>query len=181
LNDTERIASLTHNGEDSSSIGENHAMGTFRVRCIPIFYASIYFNAIFTGNLTENLPQNKTTMTTQKEIGERGERVAAVYLEDLGYTIKARNWRCGHKELDIVAVDGYELVIVEVKARTSDQYEHPSEAVTNQKIRHIVNAAEAYIQFHDIDLETRFDVITVIFYGEDYELEHFKEAFFPLP
>ncbi len=120
-------------------------------------------------------------MTPQKEIGKKGEDLAAIYLKGLGYSIKARNWRCGHKELDIVALDGNELVIVEVKARTSDQYEHPSEAVTNQKIRHIVNAAEAYIQLHDIDLDTRFDVITVIFYGEEYELEHFKEAFFPLP
>jgi len=118
-------------------------------------------------------------MATQKEIGKKGEAIAAMYLAKKGYTIKARNWYYGHNELDIVAQDGNELVIVEVKARTSDRYEHPSEAVSKQKIRHIIEAAEAYIEEHEIDLETRFDVITVIFYGQEYELEHFKDAFFP--
>ena len=118
-------------------------------------------------------------MTTQKEIGEKGEALAAMYLANLGYTIKERNWHYGHNELDIIAVDGDELVIVEVKARTSDRYEHPSEAVSNRKIKHIIDAAEGYIQENEIDLETRFDVITVIFYGQEYKLEHFKEAFFP--
>jgi putative endonuclease len=119
-------------------------------------------------------------MTTQKEIGEKGEKLAARYLADLGYQIRERNWHFGHNEIDIIALDGDELVIVEVKARTSDQYEHPSEAVTKQKITHIVEAAEGYIQLHEIDLETRFDVITVIFYGQEYELEHFKDAFYPM-
>ncbi|MBN1819567.1 MAG: YraN family protein, partial [Prolixibacteraceae bacterium] len=67
----------------------------------------------------------------------------------------------------------------EVKSRTSDRYEHPSESVSKQKIRHIIEAAEAYILENEIDLETRFDVISVIFYGKEYQLEHFKDAFFP--
>lgn len=118
-------------------------------------------------------------MATQKEIGNTGEQIAADYLVSLGYKILARNWYFGHDELDIVARDGYELVIVEVKSRTGDQYEHPSEALSNKKIRHIVEAAEAYILKYDIGLETRFDLVTVIFQGEKYELEHFKDAFYP--
>ena len=43
----------------------------------------------------------------------------------------------------------------------------------------IVEAADAYIQLHDLACETRFDIVTVIFNGENYELEHFKEAFYP--
>jgi putative endonuclease len=118
-------------------------------------------------------------MATQKEIGEKGETIATIYLANLGYQIKERNWYYGHNEIDIIALDKDELVIVEVKARTSDQYEHPSEAVSKQKINHIIEAAEGYIQENEIDLETRFDVITVIFEGEKYELEHFKDAFYP--
>ncbi|MBT6766202.1 MAG: YraN family protein, partial [Prolixibacteraceae bacterium] len=75
--------------------------------------------------------------------------------------------------------DGNELVIVEVKSRSGIRYEHPSEAVTNSKIKRIVEAADAYILENDIDLETRFDVITVIFIQQKYELEHFKDAFYP--
>lgn len=118
-------------------------------------------------------------MVSTREIGELGERLARNYLLKLGYKILDSNWYYGHLELDIVAQDGDELVIVEVKSRSGIRYEHPSEAVTNGKIKRIVEAADGYIQEKDIDLETRFDVITVIFFGQKHELEHFKDAFYP--
>ncbi|MEZ5104341.1 MAG: YraN family protein [Draconibacterium sp.] len=119
-------------------------------------------------------------MATQQEIGELGEKLAQQYLKKLGYKIQATNWHYGHLELDIVALDGDELVVVEVKARSGIRYEHPSEAVTSGKMRRIVEAADAYIQETDSELETRFDIITVIFFGQKHELEHFKDAFYPL-
>ena len=94
-------------------------------------------------------------MATQQEIGEKGEQLAQAHLLKLGYQILNTNYQYGHLELDIVAKDGEELVIVEVKARSGLRYEHPSEG------------------------ETRFDVITVILFGQNFELEHFKEAFYP--
>lgn len=118
-------------------------------------------------------------MVSTREIGELGEKLAQQFLRKLGYKIRATNWHFGHLELDIVALDGNELVIVEVKSRNGIRYEHPSEAVTNGKIKRIVEAAEGYIQEKDIELETRFDVITVIFFGQEHELEHFKAAFYP--
>ncbi len=118
-------------------------------------------------------------MVTTRELGELAEGMAQQYLSKLGYKIKETNWYHGHLELDIVAQDGDELVIVEVKARTGIRYEHPSEAVTNSKIKRIVEAADAYIIEKDIDLETRFDVITIIFFKQGHELEHFKDAFYP--
>ena len=118
-------------------------------------------------------------MATQQEIGEKAEELAQVHLMKLGYKIRETNYRYGHLELDIVAQDGDQLVIVEVKARSGIRYEHPSEAVTNGKIKRIVEAADGYIQDKEWNGETRFDVITVIFFGEKFELEHFKEAFYP--
>lgn len=118
-------------------------------------------------------------MVTQREIGEIAEGLAQQHILKLGYQILETNWYFGHLELDIVARDGDELVIVEVKSRNGLRYEHPSEAVTNTKIKRIVEAADAYIQEKDIDFETRFDVITVIFIGQKFELEHFKDAFYP--
>ena len=119
-------------------------------------------------------------MVTQREIGELGEKLALQHLVKLGYRILATNWYYGHLELDIVARDGDELVIVEVKSRSGIRYEHPSEAVTNGKMKRIVEAADAYILENDLDLETRFDIITVIFFGQVHELEHFKDAFYPM-
>lgn len=114
-----------------------------------------------------------------RELGELAEGMAQQFLINQGYEIKATNWHHGHLELDIVARDGDELVIVEVKARSGLRYEHPSEAVTNAKIKRIVEAADAYIIEHEIENDTRFDVITVIFFKEGHELEHFKDAFYP--
>lgn len=118
-------------------------------------------------------------MATTREIGEKGERLAESFLSKLGYKILDTNWHFGHLELDIVAKDKNELVIVEVKSRSGIRYEHPAEAVSNAKIKRIVEAADAYIQEKDIEIETRFDVITVIFFQQKHELEHFKDAFYP--
>jgi len=118
-------------------------------------------------------------MVSTREIGEMAEKLAQQHLLKLGYTILETNWHFGHLELDIVAQDKNELVVVEVKSRNGIRYEHPSEAVTNSKIKRIVEAADAYIIGKDISLETRFDVITVIFFQQSHELEHFKDAFYP--
>lgn len=118
-------------------------------------------------------------MVSTREIGELAEGMAQQHLAKLGYKILDCNWYYGHLELDIVAQDGEQLVIVEVKARTGIRYEHPSEAITNAKIKRVVEAADAYIIEKDIEMETRFDVITVIFFKQGHELEHFKDAFYP--
>ncbi len=121
---------------------------------------------------------NKPT-TPQQELGKKGESIAQEYLIAQGYQLKETNWYFHHYEIDIIALDGDELVIVEVKARSSVRYEHPSEAVTDRKIRFLVNAAEAYIHQHDSDKDTRFDVISIVFTGENFQLEHIKDAFYP--
>ena len=118
-------------------------------------------------------------MVSTRELGAIAEGLAKDYLIKLGYQILDQNWYHGHLELDIVAKDGEELVIVEVKSRNGLRYEHPSEAVTNTKIKRIVEAADAYIIEKDMDVETRFDVITVIFVNKKFELEHFRDAFYP--
>ena len=118
-------------------------------------------------------------MVTKKETGDAAEGLAKNYLEKLGYKILDTNWHYSHLELDIIAQDNDQLVIIEVKSCNGFRYEHPSEAVTQTKINRIVEAAEAYIFNKDINQETRFDVITIIFYKEYFELEHFKDAFYP--
>jgi len=118
-------------------------------------------------------------MISQHDTGKIAEEIAEQHLLKLGYKILDKNWYYGHLELDIVAQDGNELVIVEVKSRNGIRYEHPSEAVTDTKIKRIIDAADAYILEKNLDLETRFDVITVIFFKQNFELEHFKDAFYP--
>ena len=65
----------------------------------------------------------------RREIGHRGEDLAAEWYEAHGYEVVARNWRCRAGELDIVARKGSELVFCEVKARSSGSFGLPAEAV----------------------------------------------------
>ena len=99
---------------------------------------------------------------------------------DKGYDILALNWRFKKAEIDIIAQQKETLVIVEVKTRTSIDFERPQEAVTISKQRHLVRAADAYIQENEIDLECRFDVISVLILNQKVEIEHIEDAFMPL-
>ena len=121
--------------------------------------------------------QEKLVSTREK--GEAAEQLARDHLLKEGWRVLDTNWYHGHLELDIVAREGNTLVIVEVKSCNGLRYEHPSEAVTNIKMKRLIDAAEAYIFQNNLWLETRFDVITVIFSGQDFELEHFRNAFYP--
>ena len=117
-------------------------------------------------------------MASHNKLGEQGEKVAAKYLEDNGYSVLEQNWRCRKIEIDIIACNKEFLIFVEVKTRASAQWGNPEEAVTDKKIERIIEAAEFYIQNCDIDLPVRFDVISVLANGSAYEIKHFDDAFF---
>jgi putative endonuclease len=119
-------------------------------------------------------------MTPSDELGKKGEEIAVGYLKKEGYKILTRNWFYDHKEIDIIARQGEEIVVVEVKTREGDYFEEPWEAVSTRKIRNLVEAADAWLNQRNIDLETRFDVISIIFSDDvHYELTHFPGAFIP--
>ncbi|PSQ83693.1 MAG: YraN family protein [Bacteroidetes bacterium QS_7_67_15] len=118
--------------------------------------------------------------------GERGEDVAAAYLEENGWRILDRNYRFERAELDLVCFEPAEhseeggvIVIVEVKARTGLGFGRPEEAVTPEKQRHVTRAATAYL--HERRLENariRFDVVSVLLGDEQApQVEHFRDAF----
>ena len=118
-------------------------------------------------------------MAKHNELGKQGEEIAAQYLIEKGYEIVERNWRNKHKEIDIIAKDGEELVIVEVKARQTDEYGDPDIAVTKNKQRMLIAAANAYIFKNQLDVETRFDIISIVFKDGEPVIEHVEDAFLP--
>lgn len=114
------------------------------------------------------------------ELGQKGEEIAREHLILKGYRILDVNWRHGHKEIDVVARQGEEIVVVEVKTRLENYTVEPWEAVTTSKIRNIVEVADAWLRLHQVDLETRFDVISVVIKKDgSHLLEHFEGAFIP--
>lgn len=112
-------------------------------------------------------------------LGIKGENLAVKHLENKQYKILERNWRDGHKEIDIIAEKDDTLVIVEVKTRSTDHFEKPKQAVGKNKQRLIIDATETYIINNDVELETRFDIISIIFKGEKHTLEHVEDAYYP--
>ncbi len=116
-------------------------------------------------------------MADHNKLGNEGETVAANYLANNGYALLERNWRFGKYEIDIIAETSEFLVIVEVKSRSTETWEHPKDAITNKKIRFLVDATEAYILEHDIDKEVRFDVISTIPTPKEWNIEHIEDAF----
>lgn len=116
-------------------------------------------------------------MAQHNLLGKKGEMLASRYLLNEGYAVLHYNWRSGHKEIDLIAKQGDMLVFVEVKSRASELYGNAEDAVTNNKIRLLISAAQAYILKYGVDLKFRFDVITVIGQCEPYRIEHIEDAF----
>ena len=118
-------------------------------------------------------------MADHNDLGKLGEEIAVQYLTNKGYKILERNWHNIHKEIDIIARDGKSLVIVEVKTRQSDEYGEPDIAVTRKKQRMLIAAANAYITRKGLDMETRFDIISIVFREETPIISHIEDAFLP--
>ena len=138
---------------------------------------------ILSGNPGKQSENKK--MAQHNDIGKWGEEMAAEYLRKKGYTIRDTNWRCGHRDIDIVALDEnlQTVVFVEVKTRSANYVQRPEEAVNREKIRNIGLAANAYVKMFRIMKELRFDIITVVGNGNNDEtpvIEHWENAFNPM-
>lgn len=94
-------------------------------------------------------------------LGARGEEHARRYLEECGYRILATNWRCTEGEIDIVALDGREIVVVEVKTRRSTRFGPAVEAVTHEKHLRLRRLAALWMREHEVFAPVRLDVIGI--------------------
>ena len=117
-------------------------------------------------------------MGKHNEFGKHGEQLAVDFLIKDGYVIKYRNYRYLKAEIDIVAMKGNVLAVIEVKSRSTDFYENIAETVTPKKIKLMVLAADHYVLENDLDVDVRFDIITILKTKGKYELEHIKNAFY---
>jgi len=101
-------------------------------------------------------------MRTKKDLGARGEKLAASLLRQKGYKILERNFRCRLGEIDIVAQDGDTLVFVEVKTRWSEKFGPPEEAVTARKLRSIEKTGQYFRLLHPgLPEAERIDVVAI--------------------
>lgn len=111
-----------------------------------------------------------------KELGQKGEELAVSHLEQAGYTILEKNWRCERGEIDVIVKDGKALVFVEVKTRKSNRFGSAAEAVDARKQARLRLLARHYI--HETGTTAgayRFDVVTVD--AKQNTVTHLKNCF----
>ena len=113
----------------------------------------------------------------KEELGVWGENEALAFLSNLGYRLIDRNIRFKKYEVDLVLVDGEDLVVVEVKARCTGQIGEPWRAVTKSKQRQIITVADRYVQEHQIDRNVRFDIVSIVHNQYQTSIEHIADAF----
>ena len=113
-----------------------------------------------------------------KPLGDRGEELAAQHLARAGWTVTHRNFRLGHREIDLVARRGEVVAFVEVKTRSGLGYGHPLEAITAKKRREIERVAAVWIDRHGRpDDVYRFDAVAVLVEGGgEPRVEHVEDA-----
>lgn len=118
-------------------------------------------------------------MIEQHELGKKGEEFAVHFLASKGFKILEKNWRFLKDEVDIIAQDKDILVVVEVKTRSSAYFGEPFTAVTHKKQSFLIRAANAYIEKNNVNLECRFDIISIVFAEKKHQIEHISDAFYP--
>lgn len=119
-------------------------------------------------------------MAKHLDLGTRGEQLAKDHLEAKGFAVLETNWRYRRAEVDLIAKDGAILVFVEVKTRSSTYFGRPEAFVTPQKEKMLIRAAHAYMEQTGHRWEIRFDVVSIVWLGEErIQVEHLPDAFWP--
>ena len=117
-------------------------------------------------------------MAEHNELGKEGETIAVDYLQKNGYEILEQNFVFEKAEIDIIARKGDWLIVVEVKTRTSTDYGNPEDFVDKKKIKLLVKAIDEYVQQSDLDLDIRFDIVSLVKTDNKFNIEHLEDAFY---
>ncbi|WP_139924812.1 YraN family protein [Hymenobacter sp. DG01] len=113
------------------------------------------------------------------QLGHEGEEAALRYLLARGYQLVHRNYRYRRAEVDLIVRQGQQLLVfVEVKTRSSVQYGHPEEFVTERKRQLLRLAAEQVQEELAWTGDIRFDIVALLPAADGLRIEHFEDAFY---
>ena len=117
-------------------------------------------------------------LNRQQQFGKKSEKLAAEFLNRIGYRIIETNYRSKAGEIDIIAREKGTIVFVEVKARNTGRFGSPKGAVTPAKQRKISMAALDYLKRSgQIGVSARFDVVAIDTAAVEIDIEVVKNAF----
>lgn len=116
-------------------------------------------------------------MYKRHELGKNGEDIACDFILKMGYDILERNYRSKLGEIDIIAKDNEELVLIEVKTRGQELFGTPAEAVNPIKRKHIYHVAEYYLMERKLEnVFCRIDIVEIYKKGDKYNVNYIKNA-----
>ncbi len=115
---------------------------------------------------------------SKHELGKYGERIARKYLRKKGYLILEDNYKCMYGEIDIIAKESDCIVFVEVKTRRKDYQIKPEDSIGVEKKRHLIKAAEFYLnKMRNDNVNYRFDIVSIEFDNQKPEIYIINDAF----
>ncbi|MBR9913415.1 MAG: YraN family protein [Algicola sp.] len=117
-------------------------------------------------------------MATHNDLGKQGENIAITHLLKNGYKIICRNYHYQKAEVDIIAQKEDQLVVVEVKTRTSAYFGDPQQFLKPKQMQRIVKAVNHFIESNELDLEVRFDIIAIVINKKGTSIEHIEDAYY---
>jgi putative endonuclease len=117
-------------------------------------------------------------MTQQHNFGKEAEEKALAYLMKKKYVFLEKNYRFGHAEVDLLMLKKNKLICVEVKARSTDFFGTPESFISKNKIKNLVAVVDHYVEKNELELEVRFDIISILKKRKVWEIKHIKNAFY---
>ena len=116
---------------------------------------------------------------TARELGKWGEDLAKSFLEEKGYQVIFQNVFTEYGEIDLVAKRNDQIHFVEVKTRRTKDFGNPEEAITQSKLGHMIESAEAFLQTHaEYEGSWQIDVLAIQVMTQDSspEIRFFKNV-----
>ncbi len=111
------------------------------------------------------------------QLGKAGEEIAARFLEEKGYRILGKNYRCALGEIDLIAEFENTVVFAEVKTRSSTRFGNPQEAVNRQRISRLARAGEFYLREKKLTTRSwRIDVLSLLSKEGDFHVEQIENV-----
>ncbi len=117
-------------------------------------------------------------MAEKHELGKEGENEAEKLLQEKGFEILGKNVRAGGHEMDLVARRKNLLVVAEVKTRSYATLGEPEEFLTKKQQQNIIKAANAFVVNKNLDVEVRFDIISIVKNQYETKVRHIEDAFY---
>ena len=128
--------------------------------------------------MQDKIPAFAGIMAQHNELGKKGEELAVGFLLKNGYKILERNYIFQKAEVDIIARKEDTLAVVEVKTRSTNYFGNPEDFLKPEQIKNLVKAVNEYVTVYDLDVEVRFDIISIIKEKQGFNIEHLENAFY---